>query len=322
MPYKLFLALLGGSHVEDIANVPECCRDELSAGLLARYPTQQELLGSECQAVLAAIALVSQVDVAAVEAGHSTNREFSSVRSRGWSPSLETLSSKYVLQRTASWQPAGKRSKAAGSRQSSKARRGGGGAWRAYCHQHLKGTGGLGGERFSARVRQLSQQYRSLSPQERAVYEAVGAGATLTHKHGFPSFGKLERGVRPPRNLQVGDVRADGAVVAADVPEAELFDRSSILAFSDRYERHRQGIVVADDPCKLSRAEEDAVKRVKDAGLQEPLWDQTSATCSRLCTNTEHYAGQSKGFKAAVWTPPTGAASKARAARALCLPLL
>ena len=55
-----------------------------------------KLESSEATAVLYALAALISTDIAALEARHASNREMSLLRSRGWWPSVQTLSAKFI----------------------------------------------------------------------------------------------------------------------------------------------------------------------------------------------------------------------------------
>ena len=61
-----------------------------------------EISAEVAKEILLALADVITVDIASVEAGHSSLREFANLRSRGWVTSLETISARFVIQRLGS----------------------------------------------------------------------------------------------------------------------------------------------------------------------------------------------------------------------------
>ena len=141
-PYTLFLVLDG--RTEEVLAAPECLWDPLTHSVLAVYDSDDALKSRPCQAVVEALASLYELDIASVEATHSTIREFWKLCSRGLAPSLETVSAKFVQKRS-SWNPqfyAGGRAKNTGRRTqrgrkakktATKIRRGGG-PWRAFIH--------------------------------------------------------------------------------------------------------------------------------------------------------------------------------------------
>ena len=72
--------------------------------------------------------------------------------------------------------------------ESKKPRRGGGGAWRAFCKIHATGVK-LTGDVAS----RLSAQYRALTPEEKQKYIDLGELGTTIHAEGGRSFGPRDR---------------------------------------------------------------------------------------------------------------------------------
>ena len=188
-------------------------------------------------AVLTALAEHISVDISAIEAKHASNREMTMMRARGWSPSVATLSAKFIsrtvhaMETIRKWfhgnVTTGERSKDDHEddppKKRNKPRKHGGGAWRAFCHERCKGT------QFSAQtMSQLSVEYKQLTAQQRQVFEAAGKAATLAAKFGMAGFGqRRSRKVTIPKGLddsheprpqqqQPGDVTESGAIVCAD----------------------------------------------------------------------------------------------------------
>ena len=188
-------------------------------------------------AVLTALAEHISVDISAIEAKHASNREMTMMRARGWSPSVATLSSKFIsrsvhameiLRKWFHGNTGGEGSQddheddTTKKRNPSSRRKHGGGAWRAFCHERCRGT------QFSAQtMSRLSIEYKQLTAQQREVYEAAGKAASLAAKFGMAGFGQRSRKRTIPRSLddsheprlqrqQPGDVTESGAIVCAD----------------------------------------------------------------------------------------------------------
>ena len=143
-----------------------------------------------------AIATGFSLDIAPIEARHSSNREMTLMKNKGWMTTLQCLSAKFIsktvgelTRRVDTSQRTKKEQKntnkdnkkpAVGKKKSSK---GGGGAWRAYCHKHGKG------KKFDIQTLQaLATGYRSLSVEEKQVYVEAGKAAVRARKAGFQSF--------------------------------------------------------------------------------------------------------------------------------------
>ena len=120
--------------------------DPLSVAVLALYPDGKALCSVACLAVLEALASQWELDIASVEAAHATSREFTKLRSRGWTPSLEAVSAKFT-QRMSSWASRAEnvQSRSRRRRQEKPRRRSkhggkiGGGAWRVFVHEQARG---------------------------------------------------------------------------------------------------------------------------------------------------------------------------------------
>ena len=192
--------------------------------------SEEKLLGPECQAVLEALAQTWALDIAPLEARHASNREMSLLRSKGWVPSLETLSTQFICKAVSRASARGntslhgknvKKAKTHEKKESQlrkKKNAGGGGAWRAYVHHKCKG------EQFGgAALTELAKSYKALSPQEKQVYIDAGKAATLAKKEGFASFYEPEKSTQKKSQKQQrpyllpGDVTESGAIVSEDV---------------------------------------------------------------------------------------------------------
>ena len=94
LPYSMFQALISESGWADFQQVPSCMRDELSTKLAQII--ERDGSTREATAILESVAIASCVDVAAIECRHASNRDFSLLRSRGWTPSLQVISAKHA----------------------------------------------------------------------------------------------------------------------------------------------------------------------------------------------------------------------------------
>ena len=93
----------------------------------------------------------------------------------------------------------------------------GGGAWRAFVHANASG------KKMDATA--LKLEYDSLSPEDRAVYQAAGQAATAAHRMGLEPFSK-KRAVAAPvvasnkavlcDEVQPGTQTGEAAIVALD----------------------------------------------------------------------------------------------------------
>ena len=234
--------------------------------------SRESLKGPECQAVLAALASVLSLDISQIEARHSSNRETSMMRAKGWFPSLLGVTAAFVNK---TWSAVAtmfsrfpkssgdyddadhgetgvtnkdvlkqhtkkKQTRARAPRK----RRGGGGAWRAFVHHKMSGVARLDGQTMSA----LAVEYRSLSPSEKTVFVEAGKAAARAHRAGFDAFSTARR-AKPtptcrPSRPQIGDLTDSGAVVAADPTSLleESLQYHGVFTFVSRYDLVKQQI--------------------------------------------------------------------------------
>ena len=202
-------------------------------------------MDSECQAVLEGLCGMLSTDIAAVEAMHSSNRELTMMRSRGWYCSLPTLCSKFifhVIHRMSAFFDSDKGSGSSSTKpepgSEEKRHGGGGGGWRAFVHDKAKGT--------RMDPTQLSKEYNALPPDVKQLYADAGAKGTIAHRHGFSSFGSASASLPVPRiadKPQPGEIH-EGAVIGQDlsVTDAELLEYTGPDFFMDKYKKLKQEV--------------------------------------------------------------------------------
>ncbi|CAE7229924.1 unnamed protein product, partial [Symbiodinium sp. KB8] len=249
------------SVLDDILALNPCCHDELFARLLKRYPTKDALLGPECQAILWALAEKLSVDVAEIEATHSSIRDFSLLRSRGWLSSLESLSARFILQQLAKDRGATRNSASDGIGRERRAkarketkRRGGGGAWRAFLARNLRG------KPFAAKnLREAAVAYRALSAEDKQYYQDLGGLATRQHRAGGRGFGAPAREPLPrqPADLP-GALNDAGAMVMQNADDLLQLDFSG-STFEDKFRQQKDALARQDDSLALSIPEQTAL---------------------------------------------------------------
>lgn len=251
--------------------------------------TVHKLLSDECQSVLRSLAEFMCVDIAAIEARHSSNREVTLLRSRGWAPSLSSLSSRLIchtLQTLSSyWQDKDDKydkdkdqdkdhNKKSGK--SGKTKRGGGGAWQAFVHENSSGT-----QFDSSSMAILAEKYRRLTPSEKARYQEAGQAATLAAKFGIKAYGsrkpKRKAIHEPPlQPLMPGEsalsTSSSGAITAAasGFKVDDLMTYTGADLFMEQY----------DEVCESSIQEYRASMR------QERLSQEETAALRRLAGGT------------------------------------
>eukprot|EP00438_Fugacium_kawagutii_P004176 Skav201936 [mRNA] locus=scaffold1356:67969:71672:+ [translate_table: standard] len=271
-PYALFKLLQAGENLEQVAHdlvqTPSCLHDDFFKLLIEHYHDANGLCSPECLCIVECIAKMFPVDIACLEARHSTNRDFSLLRSKGWVSSLEALSARFNIQHfsvsestlnLSGLQPQDAesfpvkhehasqtrtRKKTQKQHTKKKGSRGGGGGWRAFVSVTTRG------QKSKPDLSALGQQFRELSAQEREKFRRIGSAGTRAHRHGFAAFGarkrkktgkmftevqKMIRSTVAPRPLP-GDMSASGALVAQDI-DAQLVQSvssvGSVGAFGD-----------------------------------------------------------------------------------------
>ena len=240
LPYQMFMLLADPSArmVDSLLSFPACFRDELSQKLMDRFGS--DLSGAEALAILEALASIISVDVASIEAGHSSAREFANLRSRGWTSSLETVSSRFLLlqRKTLGGYASQKRgSNVKPTKKDGKKRRGGGGAWRAFVHHNCKG------KKLTAELAaSLSAAYHDLSDADWQRYCEAGRAATAVHRMSMRSFPAHPRPSRSSQGgaaaaamILDGDRRLDGVIIASDAPDGAIQNFAGGGTLTDKY---------------------------------------------------------------------------------------
>ena len=321
-------------HAEELANTPPCLRDEFCSAFLKMYPSPAELCSDEARAILQSIAAVAMTDIASIETSHSTTREFTALRARGWTASLEEVSSRFVilqLKRAAGETHRARDRLEHRGRKSSSSK---GGqkqkracfAWNAFQHDRLEPGRAFTGDDIS----RLSHEWRTMSQEDKQKYFDAAAGANIAREHGFPKF------VRKPRNklpwdrgmlagpsssrpmLLPGDETSDGAIVGQDAElDFALAENTQAVehlrdSFAERYAAFVAEQPKAQDPLELAPDEEQQLKTFcenldADAADAASLVKACQASDPALLQGlTAHPV--SPLIRRAVWNPPAGKA--------------
>ena len=131
-----------------------------------------KLLSPEAASVIESLEMMLSVDISQIEARHSTNRELTLLRARGWIASMPTLCAGFICWTVARLHKSfcnvcsvptetapreSTRGSKQGKRTSPKKRRGGGGAWRCFLHVRGQGSQFTVGSSFAtgARIQKL-----------------------------------------------------------------------------------------------------------------------------------------------------------------------
>ena len=95
-PFQLFQLLDPDVAVSTVYDMPVCLRDELSTCFFRRYSEAAHFPCAEALALLESWAILIELDISNIEAGHSSIRELTKQRARGFMPSLEEVSAKWL----------------------------------------------------------------------------------------------------------------------------------------------------------------------------------------------------------------------------------
>ena len=288
-------------------------------------------------------------DIAPIEARHASTREMAQMQSRGWFPSLHTLSAKFIsstlghLQTMAenarqafngSGTAGDKRQKQkdnanAGTETQKKTRArkgGGGGAFRAFCSAKSEGA------KFTAEVlRKLGEKYRSLSEEEKDFYRKVGAAATISHKEGFSSFTKraktktqdpLEIHAALSENSETAPLPGlqlpNGAIVAAntdwDLQVAITYTGSD--SFTAQYQvvkdRAHQERKARMKQLELTLEETMELQQFEGSSVEDPFMKElTNKNMDEAANGFLRTSASGGRFISFQWIPPIARAAKA-----------
>ena len=186
-PYAMFKCLLGLEAAKEVFAMPHCFRDRLADMFFRTYSSPEASQSNEAMSFLQSLAMMTDVDIAAMECGHSSVREYTKQRGRGHTPTLSEVSarvlSKFVHskhgevyeRRNPNPNP---QPDSADDEHHRVRRTGAGGAYRAFISEHAKGQR-LNGDL----LRTLTLQYRSLTFDEKQIYQEQGALMTMMKRY-------------------------------------------------------------------------------------------------------------------------------------------
>ena len=297
--------------------------------------TELKLSSEEALATVEALASLLSVDIASVEAKHASNREISHMYGKGWLPSLQSLSARFISHTVSGLANLSKRLglRERKGRQSKQDEAGnveaiakiekkqlkrGGGAWRAYVHHCLKGQ-----RLTAAGVSQLAESYKNLPPSQKAIFQEAGEKATQAHRAGLQPFQSARW--QPQKSplltanemLQVGDVTASGAIVAAsDALQTELqFQCSGDDAFLSGFQQLKRRV---NQEAKAANAD---FSTAEEKQLLESMGASTQNLSYVAMLEQGHHTDAAAGFRisgsrlrslfAADWFPSVAPAAKA-----------
>ncbi|CAE7266395.1 unnamed protein product [Symbiodinium sp. CCMP2592] len=302
LQFQIFRALERvPENLELLSRWPVCMRDELSAAVLERYPDAPTLAGPEAQCLLEGLATFLPCNIAAVECVHAKNREHTLLRSRGWLPTLETISAKHLF----SWSN------------------------HAQCQEKL-----LGKSVFALGAAVLAREYHSLtdaaarlytpdpsrkrsrcchlvcSTEELLRYKRAGEAATEACRQNLPGFGERaqrthQRRLPPPP----GSLTASGAMVALD--DQERIALYGGVPFLEKYNRFKQQMVVRHAGDADQALSKQGLAELKDfaegTGKDTALMQDFAVSVPVAPSFVQRQAVRAPGLLGLHWQPPIAA---------------
>ena len=201
-PFKLFAALDG--EPEKIFSDSSCLHDELTQRLLTKYDTPAKLLAGEGREVLRSLASLVPVDISQIESTHAMARRSCKLLSvQTHVPRLTVLNAHFLLRQAAvrrqQWfrRQFGRRLGLAANaktraRAAQQKQRRGGGAWRAFLRQAVRGGARTRFQYMPRLAREYQALLQSADPDDRGRLQLLleaGAAATRASQAGFRAFG-------------------------------------------------------------------------------------------------------------------------------------
>jgi len=229
-PYKLFTVLGHGQGWQALSEEPECLFDELTSSFAKHFARPENM--PDAMVTLEALASCSSIDVAQIECRHATNRDFTMLRGRGWTPSLDVVSAKFAC---GTFKPLdfGSRQRKRVKKKVEKKVTRPGGAWRAFVSAKL---GGGRAWRDPSTMKELSAEYRALSGEERAHFVELGMLATVAGQHGYKPFGtRFKKKESSVKTITPGTVTRTGAIALDDGREDLALVHAAGQPFADAF---------------------------------------------------------------------------------------
>lgn len=256
-PFRLFTAL--DKDLSSINEAPPCMHDELTAAFVEHFLSKASHF-VDCDATLEALGVITNVDVAKIECRHASNRDLTMLRGSGWTPSLSTISAKFARGTFKKHDPNQQVKVKKTVVKKSKCKRPGG-AWRAFLSNRLASRTWNEDSRFGGlqlSMKDLSNEYKQLSAEEKAYFVEVGRLATLAGQHGHTPFGKRTR--RPVLALPVGSVTNTGLLVMGNVGEDLSLVQWGDQPFSKTYSDFQKEVSAKRAASKPAPLPKDAVE--------------------------------------------------------------
>ena len=216
--------------------------------LLTSCSTIDALQSTDSIETLRAIAVIAEVAIAARECGHAASRRLTQLRSvQTHALSLSDLSAEFVHHQVrvanASWYGGNDPNSydprvAAGEVGSgyARARKKGGGAWRAFVHARGQGTA-------LQNMQELAKEYHALAREAMAEYVVMGNAAVVALKDGAlrgfsvsaSQLANIKKTTTPHGSSTEPNVADDGAILLSN----EIDNRVQVALRSCKDEQHR-----------------------------------------------------------------------------------
>ena len=275
--------------------------------------------------------MVISIDIGRIEARHSTNREVTMLRARGWFVSLATLTATFIswmvsrlaaaardVAYTSADKPPVEKADATKRRGNKrpKKRRGGGGPWRAFLHFRMCRCGEKAERRFTLRrLSELSEEYRRLAPEQKQVFVEAGRAATEAHRAGHRAFAPVPKMLTPlgaellPQpSPEPGDVLASGAIVAssAAVEAGRQLQYSGPGTFLEEYAELKKSLKEKrPDPHQLTGQEVQALRDIQAECFEDPVVaDLAQRQHASLSSSFQKVKANCSALTAFHWFPP------------------
>ena len=206
-PARLFRLLIDHDFVHEFAQCPACCQDEFTKAFAARY-REEGYCCEDALACLRVLSMTASVDTVHLEWSHGRVQRMLSVEGvHTHRPAAAYLNSQYVCQKhqerkrrvkgtslLSKWARAREGQSVGKVAKPGKRKRGGGGTWRAFTSERIRGSAGpTDWTELSAAY----QEAKRLRTQEYQRAERRGEAATQRHSvTGQASFGPKTRALR------------------------------------------------------------------------------------------------------------------------------
>ena len=244
-PAMLFGVLKG--RVDELLELADCLRDELTQRFLDLFGTREALLGDDAQNMLSTMAHHYRVDILDLERRHASIRRIVQSKSiHTWTVSYEAACSHWILRQSALLRTrfAPKKVKKTISRKKPRRQKQGGGSWRAFVHLHSKGK-----KLTKASIKGLSADYWAMKGRpDFAVVAELGRLATLARKEGKASslkYPKVRKEKHFPLQKQIADPEGLGSELESQLRQIRAAHTETTKASACKRDAEEEAIMEA-----------------------------------------------------------------------------